>query len=186
MTADYKIVLDACVLANAMVCDLYLRLAEHPRMLIPRWSEQILSETYTTHTEKLDWDSTLAESFRNAVKRAFPDANIKGYEELIPLMTNDEKDRHVLAAAVRDKVDLIVTFNLRDFKPEHLEKWGIRAVHPQDYLLTLYSINPAVVFAKITAIASKQKADLESLIIKLGVSLPDFSEKLLEDMGISS
>jgi hypothetical protein len=55
-----------------------------------------------------------------------------------------------------------------------------------DFLLTLYPINPAVIFAKITAIASKRKADLESVIFRLGVSLPDFSEKLLEDMGYSS
>ncbi|MCH8567957.1 MAG: PIN domain-containing protein [Balneolales bacterium] len=186
MTADYKIVLDACVLANARVCDLYPKLAESPRMLIPRWSDKILEETYTTHTEKLGWDTELADSFQKVLKKVFPDARISGYEELIPLMANDEKDRHVLAAAVKDKVDLIVTFNLKDFKPKHLDKWDIKAVHPQDYLLSLYSINPAIVFAKVASIAAKRKTDLESVLIKLGVSLPVFSEKLLEDMGAST
>ena len=47
-----------------------------------------------------------------------------GYEQLIPRMTNHEKDRHVLAAAVPGQVPIIVTFNLRHF--EHLEPWGIR------------------------------------------------------------
>jgi len=36
-------------------------------------------------------------------------------------MANDPKDRHVLAAAVHGEVPIIVTFNLRHFKREHLE-----------------------------------------------------------------
>jgi len=33
MRADYKVLLDACVLANFGIRDLYLRLAEEPRLL---------------------------------------------------------------------------------------------------------------------------------------------------------
>jgi hypothetical protein len=36
MRADFKVVLDACVLANFGVCDLLLRLAERPRLYLPR------------------------------------------------------------------------------------------------------------------------------------------------------
>jgi len=43
-------------------------------------------------------------------------------------VTNQEKDRHVLAAAVNEKLDIIITFNLRDFEIQHLEKWGVKAV----------------------------------------------------------
>jgi len=53
MNADYKVLIDACVLANFGVCDLYLRLSEAPRMLLPKWSQQILDEVYRTHTLKL-------------------------------------------------------------------------------------------------------------------------------------
>jgi len=35
-------------------------------------------------------------------------------------MTNDEKDRHVAAAAVYGEAPIILTFNLRHFRPEHL------------------------------------------------------------------
>lgn len=52
MIADYKVLLDACVLANFAVCDLYLRLAEHPRLLLPKWSEDILKEVCRTHVKK--------------------------------------------------------------------------------------------------------------------------------------
>lgn len=183
MNADYKILLDANVLANHAVCDLYLRLAEKPRLILPKWTNQILDEVYRTHVQQLDWEASLANKFRNAVTKSFPEAFISGYEDLIPLMTNDEKDRHVLAAAVRDKLDIIVTFNLKDFKPEDLEKWGVRAVHPQDYLLTLYSMNPQVVIIKLNHIARKKGEELEDTIIRFGTSLPAFSTRLLEDMG---
>ena len=45
----------------------------------------------------------------------FLDALVHGYEPLLPAMTNQEKDRHVLAAAVAAGAEIIVTRNLRDF-----------------------------------------------------------------------
>jgi len=154
MIADFKVLLDACVIANFPVCDLYLRLAESPRLLIPKWSEEILIEVHRTHVEKLQWPEELADSFQSAVREAFPEAMITGYEELILLMKNEEKDRHVLAAAVREKLDLIITFNLKDFKDEHLHPWNLKAVHPQDYLLSLYSMNPTRVVEPIISFCS--------------------------------
>ena len=183
MNADFKVLMDACVLANFGVCDLYLRLSEKPRLILPKWTEQILEEVYFTHTEKLGWDYYLADSFQNALREAFPESVITGYEDLIPVMTNHEKDRHVLAAAVRDKLDIIITFNLKDFKPEHLDKWGIKAIHPQDYLLTLYSMNSGIVLNKLSDIAQNRKIDSEDVAMDLGKTLPDFSSKLLKDMG---
>ena len=78
---------------------------------------------------------------------------ITDYQELIPVMTNDKKDRHVLAAAVRGKLSLIITFNLKDFKTEDLAKWDVEAMHPQDYLLTLYSMKLGIVMIKLAKIA---------------------------------
>jgi predicted nucleic acid-binding protein len=186
MIADYKILLDACVLANFGVCDLYLRLAEKPRMLLPKWSQQILDEVYNTHVKKLDWPEELAHSFQNELKEHFPEAMVTGFEDLIPVMTNDEKDRHVLAAAVREKADLIITFNLKDFEDEHLKKWGLEAIHPQDYLLSLYSMNPGVVMMKLSKIAVNKDIELEDIIIDMGKSLPRFSSKLMDDLGETS
>lgn len=184
MNADYKILLDANIIANFAVCDLYLRLAEKPRMIIPKWSEKILDEVYSTHIKQLGWTTDLANSFQRVLREEFPDAIISGYHELIPLMTNDTKDRHVLAAAVREKLDVIVTFNLRDFKTQDLEKWNVKALHPQDHLLTLYSMNPQVVIMKLNQIARKKQGELEDVILAFGKSLPAFSTRLLEDMGV--
>lgn len=48
---------------------------------------------------------------------------------------NHPKDRHVLAAAVAAGADLIITCNLRDFRPEDCRQYGIEAVHPDAFLL---------------------------------------------------
>ena len=98
-------------------------------------------------------------------------------------MSNYEKDRHVLAAAVRERLRIIITFNLKDFREKDLAKWDIKAQHPQDYLLTLYSMKPGVVIMKLSKIAQKKNQDLEDTILDFGTSLPKFSKRLLEDMG---
>ena len=183
MIADFKVLLDSCVLANFGVCDIYLRLAEHPRLILPKWTDDILGEVYRTQTDKLNWNKNLADSFHIAVRNAFPEAMITGYEALISVMTNHEKDRHVLAAAVKEKLDIIITFNLKDFEMQHLEKWGVKAVHPDAYLTTLFEINPTVVLSRISDISRKRKLDMESVIIDLGKTLPGFSDRLLESMG---
>jgi predicted nucleic acid-binding protein len=49
------------------------------------------------------------------LREYFADAWIEGYADLVSSMTNDPKDRHVLAAAIRGGCESIVTFNTRDF-----------------------------------------------------------------------
>jgi hypothetical protein len=95
------VVIDACVLANFSLCDILLRLAEPPRLFEPRWSEQIIRETTRTLEVKLAWPSSLTARLETELRAHFSEAWIGDYESLIPRMMNDEKDRHVLAAAVR-------------------------------------------------------------------------------------
>jgi hypothetical protein len=45
VTADFPVVLDACVLMPAPLRDTLLRLAEHPRLYVPRRSDTIIDET---------------------------------------------------------------------------------------------------------------------------------------------
>lgn len=185
MTADFPILLDACVLANFGVCDLFLRLAETPRLFVPRWSEEILNEVRHTQLEKLKppWPMDLAEHWRREVTQAFPDACVADYEPYLPVVENDEGDRHVLAAAIKGGVSVIVTFNLKHFPAAALMPWKVDALHPQDYLLTLYSMHPAVVMGKLAAIGRDRAVDLEDAVIHLGKSLPRFAARIIEDMG---
>ena len=187
MQADFAIVLDACVLANAGVCDLYLRLAEAPRLYLPRWSATILDEVKRTQMTKLKrrYPEELADYWRQEVTGAFPEAQIKGFEHLLPQLTNQKKDRHVLAAAIQGGVSVIVTFNLHDFPVAALKPWKVTAEHPENYLLTLYSMNPSVALAKLADIAAGNGDDMEDVLIHLGKSVPAFSRQVLQDLGKS-
>ena len=139
MTVTPLVVLDACVLANfASLCDTLLRLAEPPRLFEPKWSEEIIRETTRTLESKLGWPSSLAAHLEAELRAHFGEAWISGYESLIPRMANDEKDRHVLAAAAHGHASIILTLNLRHFRPECLKPWSIRALHPQSFLSEIF------------------------------------------------
>jgi predicted nucleic acid-binding protein len=180
MRADFKVVLDACVLANFGVCDLLLRLAEPPRLYLPVWSGRILDEVHRTQTTALKkpWPPALADTFRTEVQQAFPAALTGGFEMLEPVLTNDPKDRHVLAAAIKAHATVIVTFNLRDFPASSLQSWDIVVRHPQDFLMTLYSISPEVVVAKINEISAERGWRPEAMLARLGKSVPDFAQQV--------
>ncbi|MGA3260232.1 MAG: PIN domain-containing protein, partial [Bryobacteraceae bacterium] len=89
--------------------DALLRLAGPPRLFEPRWSEEIIWETIHTLESKLGWPGPLAAHFEAELRTHFSEAWISGYDRLIPRMTNDEKDRHVAAAALHSGAAIIVT-----------------------------------------------------------------------------
>lgn len=187
MHGDFPVVLDACVLANGRLCDLYLKLAEPPRLYSPLWSEEILREVWKVQTQKLKrpYPPELADYWRKEVTKAFPEACVEDWEKFLPLATNDEKDRHVVAAAIGAKASAIVTFNIRDFPSAALTPYGLEALEPQDHLMTLWSINSAVVVSKLGLMAHEKGEDLEDVLIHLGRSVPKFSAMALESLGLN-
>jgi hypothetical protein len=174
MTGTPHVVLDACVLANFSLCDTLLRLAEPPRLFEPKWSEGIIQETTRTLELKLMWPKSLSAHFETELRAHFSQAWISGYEPLIPGMTNDEKDRHIVAAAVHGESPIIVTFNLRHFRPEHLEPWGICAMHPQSFLVELFRQDDAVVLEKLKQQAAERNRTLNQLLNILNATVPEF------------
>ena len=60
-------------------------------------------------------------------------------------MTNHEKDRHVLAAAVKTGAEIIVTYNLRDFPDSSLAPYSIIAQGPSSFLTSLHDMDPPAV-----------------------------------------
>jgi len=138
----FRVVLDACVLIPYHLSDLLLRLAEAD-LFDPRWSADLMDEVRRNLTLKLGVPADKAERRVNRMTVSFPLAAVEGYEQLIPAMTNQQKDRHVLAAAIRADADLIVTTNLKDFPVSALEPYGIEAVHPDEFLLDQLDLDPA-------------------------------------------
>ena len=93
---------------------------------------------------------------------------------MIPRMTNDEKDRHVVAAAVHGEASIILTLNLRHFRPEHLSIWGVRALHPQSFLIEIFRQEQAVVMTKLGQQATDRGRSLNQLLDILNGTVPEF------------
>ena len=182
MRADFKVVLDACVLANYGVANLLLLLAEKPRLYLPVWSDEILAETRRTQVGKLGWEERLADRFHSQLRSQFPESMVTDYEYRVVDCGNDPKDRHVLACAIHCRAELVLTFNLRDFKEEDLAAWRIKAVHPQNYLLTLFELEPLLVMNQLDAISQKRGMLVEDHLIDLGRFLPSFASRLLDEL----
>jgi len=174
MTGTPLVVLDACVLANFSLCDTLLRLAEPPRLFEPKWSEEIIRETTRTLELKIGWPNSLTAHLEEELRAHFGEAWISGYESLIPRMPNDEKDRHVVAAAVHGKAPIILTLNLRHFRPEHLAIWGVRAMHPQSFLIEIFRQEQALVTTKLEQQAADRGRRLSQLLDILSGTVPDF------------
>src|SRR6476659_7067762 len=114
-------------------------------------------------------------SFEGELRNHFREAWISGYESLISKMTNDEKDRHVVAAAVRAQASIIVTFNLRYFRPEHLDPWNVRAIHPESFLIGVFRQEQALVVEKLERQAGDRSRSLQQLLEILKATIPAFA-----------
>lgn len=156
MISDFPVIVDACVLVQAAVRDTLLRLFER-RLFLARWTDEIIEETVRTLQDKLGRTSEQTDHLVNELRTFFPDAWVEqGYRELIPAMTNQEKDRHVLAAAVKTPCEVIVTYNLKDFPEKAISPFGISVKHPDEFLIDLYHIDGEIVIHEL----HKQGAEL--------------------------
>src|SRR5690554_3340230 len=138
----FRVLLDACVLYPAPVRDLLLTLAGLG-LYQPLWSEEIqkewkrnlLANRPDLSEDQLTWTI-------GRINTSFRGANVAGYEQYISAITlPDVDDRHVVAAAVKGKADVIVTFNLKDFPMTEIEPLGIEVVHPDRFVLNVVDLD---------------------------------------------
>jgi len=87
--AMFPAFLDTCTLYGAYLCDSLLRLAEAGTYR-PLWSADILDELERVLADRgLSADAV---KYRiGEMRRAFPDAEVRGYENLVETMTCDPK-----------------------------------------------------------------------------------------------
>lgn len=167
-------VLDACVLAPMPVADTLLRLAECS-FFGPLWSQHILDEVAKTLL-KFGYSSDQATRRVEAMRAAFPEALVTGYEPLIGAMTNDPKDRHVLAAAVRSGADCIVTYNIKDFPKESLDPFDIECIPTEKFLLDQYHLDPDTFIAILEEQAADVGRTLADLVALLSRHVPKLGD----------
>src|SRR5450759_478719 len=117
----FVVIYDANVLYPSTLRDVLIRLAQ-TGLVQAKWTETILDETFRSlHAKRPDLDETRLQRTRNLMNLAVRDAVVTNGEPLIgSLHLPDLDDRHVLAAAIRARAQIIVTFNLSDFPTEVL------------------------------------------------------------------
>lgn len=184
MKSDYSVVLDACVLLPMPLADTLLRMAETPRLYLPRWSGEILKEVSKNLVQKFGKTPEQAERRERVLREHFPEALVTGYEELTPVMRNDPKDRHVLAACVASGTKLIVTYNQRDFSIESRSPYAIHCCGPSTFLMDLYDLEPGIVAQKLTEQAQAVGFSMEQLLLKLRINVPGFVSAFCEAQKI--
>lgn len=83
MVVLFPVFFDTCSLYGSLIADLVLRFAEQ-RLYAPYWSPDVLKELETALAERIG-----KERVRRRVGQmewAFPDAMVRGYEDLLPGM----------------------------------------------------------------------------------------------------
>ena len=153
-----SVVFDANVLLQAPIRDTLLRCAE-ANLLLPIWSDEILEEVrrnFVRVARPRQNPEEKISSLLRALDLTFPDARIDGYHDLIPQLTNDLADRHVLAVAIHARATHIVTYNTRHFPARSLQGHGVVAVPPDTLLVGFFRRNPSLLWR----ILARQGAEL--------------------------
>lgn len=133
-------VLDTNVIYPIICRDLLFWFA-HYDLFTPKWSKNIFDEWYAVMMRQ-------GISHEEALKRvqraniAFPDACVHNYDGLIThLDLPDEKDKHVLAAAIKTNANVIVTNNIKDFPEKYLESFGLKVKMLDDFFTDIIDLN---------------------------------------------
>ncbi|PPF81898.1 PIN domain-containing protein [Subtercola sp. Z020] len=175
--ATFPAFLDTNVLFGFQLNDVLLALAERG-LFRPLWSADVLEElrrNLVAHGVR----STNVERRIFAMTRWFPDAAVTGYGYLVPAMTCDPKDRHVLAAAVRANAEVLVTFNVKDFPPESTAPYDIEVVHTDAFLLDQLNLFPGLTAGAIRQLVadySRPEMSVSDVLVRLAdAGVPRFA-----------
>jgi hypothetical protein len=139
-----------------------------------------------------DPDETEAKITRliRSMNRALPDARIVGWKYLVDgIEIKDQNDRHVVAAAIHGRADVVVTFNLRDFEGDVLPG-QLLVQSPNEFLQDLLDLYPSLVFQAVEAIVKrsgrkgpKWTEDIFLDCLKRNKQLKEFVDACREERG---
>lgn len=161
----YTAFIDACVLVSTLRRNLLLTLAEAEFFRI-RWSAEVLGETQRAiEGILLNKDTPADEAAAKAVRavaamqRAFEEAEVQDFENLVCACQGmpDEKDIHVLAAALKTQAATIVTENLKDFPSAVLEPLNIEARTADDFIADTIALDTGRAIAAIRIMRERLK-----------------------------
>lgn len=168
---SFVVVYDASVLYPSVLRDLLIRIAQQG-LVQGRWTGEILDEVFESlQRNRPDLDPVALKRTRELMVAAVRGCLIVGYETLIPaLELPDPDDRHVLAAAIRARAQVLVTANLRDFPVQALARWDIEPKGPDAFVLDQISLHAKAVWGCVQKIADSWRSPpgtLEDVLVRL-------------------
>lgn len=124
-----------------------------------KWSDAVHEEWIrAVLRNRCDLTRVQLERTRDLMNAYARDALVTDFEQLIDVLElPDKDDRHVLAAAIKGRADLIVTVNLRDFPAEKLDPWGIEAQHPDEFLTHQFHLSQPVFLQAVKTVRLRLK-----------------------------
>lgn len=164
MPFNVTALLDACVIYPAPLRDLLVQLALSD-LFRAKWTEQIHQEWIGNVLKKRpDITPAQLERTRELMNLYVRDCLVTGFEPLIPsLMLPDPDDRHVLAAAIASRSDIIITYNLKDFPEQVLSPYRIKAQHPDEFVSTLLEQEPQAVKQAVETVRQRLRNPPKSI-----------------------
>jgi predicted nucleic acid-binding protein len=155
---NFTAFLDAPVLYPAPLRDLLLELAVAD-LYRAKWSDAVHEEWIgAVLKNRPDLTRAQLERTRDLMNAHARDALVTDFEPLIDVLElPDPDDRHVLAAAIKGRADLIVTVNLKDFPAEKLDPWGIEAQHPDEFLTHQFHLSQPIFLQAVKTVRLRLK-----------------------------
>jgi predicted nucleic acid-binding protein len=170
-------VVDTCVLFSSSLRDTLLRIAQ-TKLYDIRFTDEILEELRRNLTKKRNKSEQQIENLFSAIRGSFSKHFVRDYQGLIDLMPINKKDRHVLAAAVACKAQIIVTNNLKDFPPHLLAPFNVKAQSPDTFLLDLLANDDEEIIKTILIQQSKKLYNppltVSEILDRLALEAPQF------------
>lgn len=147
----FTCVLDTNVIYPIDIRDLLFWFASYD-LFTPKWSKHIFSEWENVMKRKGIPDEEIKKRLSKA-QHAFPDALVDNYEPLVnSLELPDDKDRHVLAAAIKTNANIIVTNNMKDFPAAYLASFGLTAKTADDFISDTIDLNTGLALEAFRAL----------------------------------
>lgn len=152
----FVVLYDANVLYGNFPRDLLIRMSRIG-LVQAKWTHEILDELFRNlKANRPDLAPDKLDRLRELMIRSIRDCLVQGYEPLIDSVElPDPDDRHVLAAAIKARAQVIVTNNLKDFPREKLSQWDIEPKSRDAFILDQIYLNKAKVFGEVQDIAAK-------------------------------
>jgi len=161
--ARYTAILDANALVSIRLTDLLMQLAVDD-LFRPKWTTDIHQEWIKALERKRpDIGLDRLKKRRDQMDAKARDPLVEGYKSLEGAISlPDENDRHVLAAAIVGRCDVIVTYNLKDFPKEILGKFNLESQHPDSFLTNHLDLFPGKFCAAVHKVRQRHRKKIYS------------------------